>query len=65
MLVLKRKVGEQIVLPGHEVTIEVLGCEGGRVRLGISAPSEVAVHRGEVWQRIHMASHPVPQGNCP
>lgn len=54
MLVLSRKVGQQIVviLGGQEVTIEVLKNRGKGVTLGIQAPTEVAVHREEVWQNI-------------
>jgi carbon storage regulator CsrA len=37
MLVLSRKVGEEIVLPSHGVTIGVVAARGGRVRLGIAA----------------------------
>ena len=52
MLVLSRKIGEQIVLPESGVTVAVLGVNSKRVRLGIEAPSDVTVHRAEVWQRI-------------
>jgi carbon storage regulator CsrA len=52
MLVLSRKVGERIVLPGAGVSIAVLGISGKRVRIGIAAPRAAAVHRAEVWQRI-------------
>jgi carbon storage regulator len=51
MLVLSRKVGEKVVVPDYRVTITVLSVQGGRVRLGISAPAETAVHREEVWRR--------------
>lgn len=52
MLVLSRKVGEQILLPECEVTIEVLRVSGRKVRIGVSAPPEIAVHRKETWHRI-------------
>lgn len=52
MLVLTRKEGEQIAVPGCEPTLTVLGIQGKRVRLGVSAPSGVAVHRKEVMDRI-------------
>ncbi len=47
MLVLTRKIGEAIQL-GDDVTVEVLEVRGGRVRLGITAPSSVGVHRREI-----------------
>lgn len=52
MLVLSRKRGEQVVLPGCEVTVTVLAISGGRVRLGIVAPSDTLVHRRETWDKI-------------
>jgi carbon storage regulator len=35
-----------------EVTIIILGVSGNQVRLGISAPKEVEVHREEIFKRI-------------
>lgn len=55
MLVLSRKVGEEIVLPNCGVTIGVVSVNGSHVRLGIVAPPETSVHRKEVWQRIHQS----------
>jgi carbon storage regulator len=51
MLVLSRKIGERIVLPGCGVTVTVLESRGGQVRLGIAAPAGVAVDRKEVRHR--------------
>ena len=47
MLVLSRKKDQQIVIDG-EITIEVLKVKGNTVRLGISAPRNVKVLRGEL-----------------
>ena len=52
MLVLSRKVGEQVVLPDCGVTVEVVAVSGKRVRLGFAAPAGTRVHRTEVWHRI-------------
>lgn len=46
MLILTRKVGESIVIGGVKVT--VVEIKGGRIRLGIEAPKEVNVVRGEL-----------------
>ena len=51
MLVLSRKLGEVIKI-GDDIAIEVVEIRGGRVRLGITAPDEVPVHRQEVWVEI-------------
>lgn len=51
MLVLTRKLGESIVI-GNNVRVTILEMQGKQIRLGIDAPSEVPVHRGEVYERI-------------
>jgi carbon storage regulator len=52
MLVLTRRIGEQIVVPGCGLTITVVAVRRNRVHLGSVAPPEVTMHRREVWQRI-------------
>jgi carbon storage regulator len=49
MLVLSRKVGEKLVIDGN-ITVEVVKVQGNRITLGIAAPSEVKVLRGELTQ---------------
>jgi carbon storage regulator len=51
MLVLTRRVGEKLII-GDDVTINVLSIKGNQVRIGISAPREVMIHREEVYERI-------------
>ena len=51
MLILSRKNEQTIVIDGR-ITITVLEVRGNVVRLGIDAPREVAVHRGEIHERI-------------
>ena len=51
MLILTRRLGESVKI-GDQVTVTVLGVRGGHVRLGFSAPKDVAVHREEIYQRI-------------
>ncbi|MAN23666.1 MAG: carbon storage regulator [Gemmatimonadetes bacterium] len=51
MLVLTRKSGESIVI-GSDIRLTVLEIQGRQIRLGVEAPSSVAVHRGEVYERI-------------
>lgn len=56
MLILTRRVGETVMI-GDEVTVTVLGLKGNQVRLGISAPKPVAIHREEIYERIRRESH--------
>jgi carbon storage regulator len=51
MRVLTRRVGETITI-GSNVTVTVLGVKGNQVRIGINAPTDVAVHREEIYERI-------------
>ncbi len=51
MLVLSRQRDESIMI-GDNVEITVVDIRGDKVRLGISAPSNVSVHRKEVYEAI-------------
>lgn len=51
MLVLTRK-SKQSIMIGDEIEISVLSNDGTRVRLGIQAPSDVPVHRTEIYLAI-------------
>jgi carbon storage regulator len=51
MLVLSRKPGEQVVIGGVTVIISVVKVREERVTLGIEAPEQVRVLRGELGRR--------------
>lgn len=51
MLVLSRKKDERIVIGGN-IVITVIDVRGDKVRLGIEAPSDVPVHRQEIYDAI-------------
>ena len=51
MLVLRRKVGESIILDGV-INISVLAVEGERVKIGISAPPNVTIVREELLRIV-------------
>ncbi len=44
MLVLTRRIGKQIAILPHQLTLTVLGIEGDKVRIGIAAPTRVAMY---------------------
>jgi carbon storage regulator len=51
MLVLSRRANESLFI-GDDIKITVLDIRGGQVRIGITAPDSIKVHREEVYQRI-------------
>ena len=55
MLILSRKLGESIVIDGR-IHVTVMRVEGEVVKLGIAAPSEVPVHRKEVYEEIQRSN---------
>lgn len=64
MLVLSRQRDETIII-GDDVEITVVDIRGEKVRLGISAPSHIAVHRKEVYEAIKRESQAAgdPEGH--
>jgi len=51
MLVLSRRADESLFI-GDDIKITVLDIRGGQVRIGITAPDSIKVHREEVYKRI-------------
>jgi carbon storage regulator len=51
MLVLTRREDEAITI-GDSIVITVLSVDGDRVKLGIAAPREMPIMRGEIYQAI-------------
>ena len=52
MLVLSRKAEESMFI-GDDIKITVLDIRGGQVRIGITAPQDIKIHREEVYERIN------------
>ena len=55
MLVLSRRVDESLLID-KDIKITVLDIRGGQVRLGITAPESIKIHREEVFNRIQEES---------
>lgn len=51
MLVLSRKKEESIIIAGH-IEVKILDLRGDKVRLGITAPEGITVHRDEIHREI-------------
>jgi carbon storage regulator len=50
MLVLTRKIGEEIILDGS-IRLRIVAVNGSRIRVAIDAPAEVQITRGELANR--------------
>ena len=67
MLVLSRQRDETIMI-GDDVEVTIVDIRGDKVRLGITAPREIAVHRKEVYEAIkreNRAAAQVKPGDVP
>ncbi len=51
MLVLSRQRDESIII-GDNIVVTIVDIRGDKVRLGINAPTEIPVHRQEVYEAI-------------
>ncbi len=51
MLVLSRQKDESIII-GDDVEVTIVDIRGDKVRLGITAPKNITVHRREVYEAI-------------
>ena len=60
MLVLSRQRDESIII-GDDIEITVVDIRGDKVRLGVSAPKEISVHRKEVYDAIRRENREAAQ----
>lgn len=51
MLILSRHKDEEIIIADN-IIIHIVEIRGDKVRLGITAPKDISVHRGEVYEAI-------------
>ena len=62
MLVLSRHKDEAIII-GDDVKITILDVRGDKVRLGITAPRSIPVHREEIYEQIQEAKWTAAQND--
>lgn len=60
MLVLTRRLKESIMI-GDDIEISILSIEGDQVKLGISAPKNVDIHRKEIYLSIQQENSSATQ----
>ncbi len=65
MLVLTRKLNEEIKIGHLGITVKVVDVRGGRVRLGIEAPSEIRIERSECHPMAHQPEIHQPEIHQP
>jgi carbon storage regulator len=61
MLVLTRRIGERVRI-GADISIVVLDVRGREVRLGVTAPAAVSIHREELYLRIQATNRAAALG---
>jgi carbon storage regulator len=57
MLVLSRKIGQEIIIDGC-IRVILAGIKGDKVRIGIDAPPHIPVNREEIHRRISEFAEP-------
>lgn len=55
MLVLTRKIGENIIIDNNTI-LTIVDVKGDSVRIGIEAPKEITIYRGELYEAIVTAN---------
>jgi carbon storage regulator CsrA len=63
MLVLTRKIGQRITI-GENITVVVTKTAGNRVTLGIEAPKDVRIVRGELEPIVSQFTHDEPDAEA-
>jgi len=58
MLILTRR-NEETIKIGDDISIKILNIKGGQVRVGVSAPKYIPVHREEVYHRQLKNGHSI------
>ena len=61
MLVLTRRIGERLRI-GSDIELVVLDIRGRDVRLGVTAPTSVPIHREEIYLKIQEANRAAATG---
>jgi len=62
MLVLSRKRDESIII-GDDITITVVDIRGEQIKIGVTAPKDVSIHRKEVYEAIQEENKAASRSN--
>lgn len=58
-MILTRRVGEQIIIAGN-IVVTVVDVDRGKIRIGITAPTDVVILRSELVANPHGSDRPTP-----
>ena len=58
MLVLSRRPGEKVLFPGVGISVEIIRSKGNTVRIGIEAPEDIRIIRGELEPKVSASDSP-------
>ncbi|MCQ2009659.1 carbon storage regulator CsrA [Sporolactobacillus sp. STSJ-5] len=64
MLILTRKLGESIRI-GDDIEVKIVAVSGDQIKLGITAPREVDVNRGEIYEAIRKENNSAATSKLP
>ena len=64
MLVFTRKKDESLII-GNEIEVTILNIGSGTVKVGITAPRQISVHRHEVYEAIRRENLAAAQSQIP
>lgn len=64
MLVFTRKKGESLVI-GNEIEVTILNIGSGGIKVGITAPRHISVHRQEVYEAIRRENMAASKSQIP
>jgi carbon storage regulator len=66
MLIFTRRIGESFII-GEDagIVVTVLAVKGNQIRVGVKAPKATAVHREEIYARIHPEYSPFEGAPAP
>lgn len=60
MLVFTRRANETIVID-HRIVVTIVSTSGGNVKIGVEAPPEITVNRGEIQVKLDASQRITPE----